>query len=104
MAFSSDEDAIQTAVDVMLSMCNPGQHTIVSDSLETFEDWCLTALEDQDGEVEFWELKVHLIEDMAGRLDKWDGSKIIWEQGYDVMSQNYGWHDREDEAGEGTGA
>lgn len=103
--FADDEEAIAMAADEMFTMCgNPGQESLIGDYLVDFEDWAYTILETEDHEKDSMEaFAAEVIDWYGGEMDKWWGTYEIWLSGYDLIATMYGFHDKSDEMGEGTG-
>ena len=104
--FPDDEEAISSASDEMFSMCgNAGQETLIGDYLADFEEWAYTVLETEDASKDSWNsFSEMVINDWYdGRIDKWDGTYLIWQRGFEMVASMYGHHDSTDEHGEGTG-
>lgn len=103
--YPSDEEAVADACDVMFSMCgNAGQETLIGDLLQDFEDWALGVLEEEFHEGTTWdEFSQLVIGWYDGRMDKFNGTDLIWLQGFNYMANQSGYHDAADEFGEGKG-
>ena len=104
--FPEDEDAVASACEEMFSMCgNAGQETLIADQLEVFTDWGIQALEEEMAYGTAWGDFVLLVveEWYEGRVDKWQGTRDIWAVGWRMVAEQSGYHDSQDEQGEGTG-
>lgn len=103
--FPEDEEAIDQAFDHMTSLCgNAGQEAMLLEVSQDFYDWALAALEEDvvDGTT-FDSFTGLLMEWYDGRGDKVDGTIDIYAQGWMMIAEQSGYHDAEDEYGEGMG-
>jgi len=97
MGDDADAAAIAEAEDTMRGMTgNPGQDAVLDEAMGAFIEWAERAVEFQQGAGEFPEV-------LGLREDKYNGTSEIWETGYDIISEVSGFHDSEDEKGEGQG-
>lgn len=105
-AYPSDEEAIQQAFDSMFSMCgNAGQESLIGEHAEWFFEWGIEALEHAEARgTDFKSFAQIVIEECyGGRQDMWSATDLIWAEGWSMIAKQSGYHDSEDEYGEGAG-
>ena len=91
-----DEEAVDEAVAEMYAMCaNPGQEAIIGRGEQDFRDWAGAFLE-------FPGVDPINMEDSVGP-EQYAATSEIWAQGKSMVFDQSGFHDTEDETGEGTG-
>lgn len=104
--FMDDEAAIDEAFDEMFSMCgNAGQESLIGDYAEHFYEWAHVALEHEVADGTTWSSFAAMViyDWYAGDTQKFNGTDIIWAQGWIMIARQSGYHDSEDEYGEGAG-
>lgn len=94
-----DEAAVHAACDTMMNLCgNPGQETLIGEHIEDFAEWALDVLEGETEEgTNAEDFAAMVTEWYGGDFDKFDGTDIIWYQGWEIIADQSGWHDVADE-------
>ena len=99
---AGDEEAIESAIDFMLSACgNAGQQTIIERNSDAFFEWGLAALEEEGAFDGFEEMLDAL--DVSSDDHSLEGTIQIWRYGFEELVHQSAFHDSTDEGGEGTG-
>ena len=105
--YPDDDTAVEDASYTMFSCCgNPGQEALIGDNMEWFNEWGIEILEDESSNrgTTFGEFADMVLNDIYdGDLEKWWGTYEIWNEGWSQIAAQSGYHDSDDEEGEGTG-
>lgn len=104
LAGHADEEAVQEGLQKMVELCgNEGQRSIIKIGAEVFTMFSWGALE-VAGAPHEWDDFAQIMEaHLAPHENAWQATNLIWEDGYEHVMNQFGYHDAFDESGEGAG-